>query len=40
MARTWILLSQVDKLNTLNLSGVAIDDSAFERLVQLKSLGS
>ncbi len=37
-SRTWILLSQVDKLATLNLSGVAIDDVAFERLVQLTTL--
>jgi sulfatase modifying factor 1 len=37
-ARTWILLSQVDNVTTLNLSGVAIDDLAFERLVQLTTL--
>jgi formylglycine-generating enzyme required for sulfatase activity len=36
--RSWILLTQVEKLNTLNLSGIPIDDSAFERLVQLNSL--
>jgi formylglycine-generating enzyme required for sulfatase activity/serine/threonine protein kinase len=36
--RTWTLLSQVDKLTALNLSGVAIDDVGFERLVQLTSL--
>ncbi len=36
--RSWILLTQVEKLNTLNLSGVPIDDLAFEHLVQLKSL--
>jgi sulfatase modifying factor 1 len=37
-ARTWILLSQIDNVSTLNLSGVAIDDLAFERLVQLTTL--
>ncbi|HUE12581.1 MAG TPA: SUMF1/EgtB/PvdO family nonheme iron enzyme [Planctomycetaceae bacterium] len=37
-ARTWTLLSQVDKLTALNLSGVAIDDVGFERLVQLATL--
>jgi formylglycine-generating enzyme required for sulfatase activity/serine/threonine protein kinase len=37
-ARTWILLSQVDNVTTLDLSGVAIDDLAFERLVQLTTL--
>jgi formylglycine-generating enzyme required for sulfatase activity/serine/threonine protein kinase len=37
-ARTWILMSQVDKLTTLNLSGVAIDDVGFERLLQLAAL--
>ena len=36
--RSWLLLTQVDKLKTLNLSGVPIDDLAFERLVQLKCL--
>ena len=37
-ARTWTLLSQVDKLTTLNLSGVAIDDVGFGRLLQLAHL--
>jgi formylglycine-generating enzyme required for sulfatase activity/serine/threonine protein kinase len=36
--RTWTLLSQVDKLTALNLSGVAIDDLSFERLAQLTTL--
>jgi formylglycine-generating enzyme required for sulfatase activity len=36
--RTWVLLSQVAGLKALNLSGVAIDDLAFERLVQLTAL--
>jgi formylglycine-generating enzyme required for sulfatase activity/serine/threonine protein kinase len=36
--RTWVLLSQVAKLTTLNLSGVAIDDLGFERLVQFAAL--
>jgi sulfatase modifying factor 1 len=36
--RTWILLSQLDKLNSLNLSGVALDEVGFSRLLQLKTL--
>jgi formylglycine-generating enzyme required for sulfatase activity/serine/threonine protein kinase len=36
--RAWILLSQVDKVTALNLSGVAIDNLAFERLAQMTAL--
>ncbi|HEV7999189.1 MAG TPA: serine/threonine-protein kinase, partial [Planctomycetaceae bacterium] len=37
-SRTWTLLSQVDKLATLNLSRVPIDGVGFQRLLQLTGL--